>query len=106
AFGSFRFRNIATSQLKSLGVLAVAPFLCPERVGAAAARCRTLPFHARHNLRQRTSVGWQGSDGLWQGNATKFDPNGKPLSPITTGYAGALLFPYVIRKGLALERPG
>src|SRR6516164_480138 len=27
------------------------------------------------------TVGWQGQDSLWQGNATKFDPNGKPLSP-------------------------
>jgi hypothetical protein len=33
------------------------------------------------------TVGWQGQDSLWQGNATKFDPNGKPLSPITTGFA-------------------
>src|SRR5262247_4656954 len=28
------------------------------------------------------TVGWQGSDSLWQGPATKFAPNGKPLSPI------------------------
>jgi hypothetical protein len=34
------------------------------------------------------TVGWQGQDVLWQGNATKFDPNGRPLSPITTGFAG------------------
>src|SRR5262252_7559732 len=34
------------------------------------------------------TVGWQGQDSLWQGNATKFSPNGKPLSPITTGFAG------------------
>jgi streptogramin lyase len=34
------------------------------------------------------TVGWQGQDVLWQGNATKFDPNGKPLSPPTTGFAG------------------
>ena len=34
------------------------------------------------------TVGWQGRDDLWQGNATKFDPNGRPLSPITTGFAG------------------
>jgi hypothetical protein len=34
------------------------------------------------------TVGWQGQDVLWQGNATKFDPNGKPLSPMTTGFAG------------------
>src|SRR5215472_11996220 len=34
------------------------------------------------------TVGWQGSDVLWQGNATKFNPNGKPLSPITTGFRG------------------
>lgn len=34
------------------------------------------------------TVGWQAQDALWQGNATKFDPNGKPLSPITVGFAG------------------
>jgi hypothetical protein len=34
------------------------------------------------------TVGWQGSDSLWQGHATKFNPNGKPLSPITTGFTG------------------
>jgi hypothetical protein len=34
------------------------------------------------------TVGWQGQDSLWQGNASKFDPNGKPLSPITTGFTG------------------
>ena len=34
------------------------------------------------------TIGWQGQDTLWQGNATKFSPNGKPISPITTGFAG------------------
>jgi hypothetical protein len=34
------------------------------------------------------TVGWQGQDAFWQGNATKFNPNGKPLSPITTGFVG------------------
>jgi hypothetical protein len=34
------------------------------------------------------TVGWQGQDTLWQGNATKFAPNGQPLSPITTGFTG------------------
>ena len=34
------------------------------------------------------TIGWQAHDTLWQGNATKFDPNGKPLSPMTTGFAG------------------
>jgi hypothetical protein len=34
------------------------------------------------------TVGWQGQDSLWQGSATKFAPNGKPLSPITTGFTG------------------
>ena len=34
------------------------------------------------------TVGWQGQDALWQGNATKFAPNGRPLSPPTTGFAG------------------
>ena len=34
------------------------------------------------------TVGWQGSDSLWQGHATKFAPNGRPISPITTGFTG------------------
>ena len=34
------------------------------------------------------TVGWQAHDVLWQGNASKFNPNGKPLSPMTTGFAG------------------
>jgi hypothetical protein len=34
------------------------------------------------------SVGWQGQDSLWQGHATEFAPNGRPLSPITTGFTG------------------
>jgi streptogramin lyase len=34
------------------------------------------------------TVGWQGQDSLWQGNVTKFAPNGKPLSPLTTGFTG------------------
>ena len=34
------------------------------------------------------TVGWQGGDVLWQGNATKFAPNGRPLSPMTTGFVG------------------
>ena len=34
------------------------------------------------------TIGWQGSDALWQGPATKFAPNGHPLSPIITGFTG------------------
>jgi hypothetical protein len=34
------------------------------------------------------TVGWQGQDTLWQGNATKFAPNGRALSPLTTGFSG------------------
>src|SRR5215469_2436825 len=34
------------------------------------------------------TVGWQGQDSLWQGHATKFSPNGKPLSPVTAGFTG------------------
>jgi hypothetical protein len=34
------------------------------------------------------TVGWQASDSLWQGHATKFAPNGRPISPITTGFTG------------------
>ena len=34
------------------------------------------------------TVGWQGQDSLWEGHATKFAPNGQPLSPITTGFTG------------------
>jgi len=34
------------------------------------------------------TVGWQGQDSLWQGHATKFAPNGRAISPITTGFTG------------------
>jgi hypothetical protein len=34
------------------------------------------------------TVGWQGQDSLWQGHATKFAPNGRPVSPITIGFTG------------------
>jgi hypothetical protein len=33
-------------------------------------------------------VGSQASDDLWDGNLAKFSPNGKPLSPATTGFQG------------------
>jgi streptogramin lyase len=33
-------------------------------------------------------VGSQASDDLWDGNLSKFAPNGKPLSPATTGFQG------------------
>jgi hypothetical protein len=33
-------------------------------------------------------VGSQATDGLWDGNLSKFAPNGQPLSPITTGFTG------------------
>jgi streptogramin lyase len=33
-------------------------------------------------------VGSQASDDLWDGNLSKFAPNGKPLSPATTGFTG------------------
>jgi hypothetical protein len=33
-------------------------------------------------------VGSQASDDLWDGNLAKFSPNGKPLSPATTGSTG------------------
>jgi hypothetical protein len=34
------------------------------------------------------TVGWQGQDSLWEGHATKFAPNGRPISPNVTGFTG------------------
>ncbi len=34
------------------------------------------------------TVGWQGQDALWQGNVSEFAPNGRAISPITTGFTG------------------
>jgi hypothetical protein len=34
------------------------------------------------------TVGWQGQDSLWEGHATKFAPNGHPISPNITGFTG------------------
>jgi len=33
-------------------------------------------------------IGSQGGDSLWDGNLAKFAPNGRPLSPMTTGFNG------------------
>jgi hypothetical protein len=33
-------------------------------------------------------VGFQNQDALWEGNLSKFAPNGKPLSPMTFGFTG------------------
>ena len=47
-------------------------------------------FDAEGNLwvGNNFTIGWQANNSLWQGNASKFSPNGKPLSPITTGFTG------------------
>ena len=47
-------------------------------------------FDAEGNLwvGNNFTIGWQANDALWQGNASKFDPNGKPLSPITAAFSG------------------
>ena len=34
------------------------------------------------------TIGFQGQDTLWQGHLSEFAPNGRPISPITTGFYG------------------
>jgi hypothetical protein len=46
-------------------------------------------------------VGAQNVDALWDGNLSKFAPNGKPLSPMTTGFTGGGL--QGIGFGLAID---
>ena len=46
-------------------------------------------------------VGFQNQDSLWAGNLSKFAPNGRPLSPMTTGFTGGGL--EGIGFGLALD---
>ena len=38
------------------------------------------------------TIGWQARDALWQGPATKFAPNGRALSPMTTGFTGGGMY--------------
>jgi hypothetical protein len=49
-----------------------------------------MMFDSQGNLwvADNFTVGYQGQDTFWQGHITKFAPNGRPLSPITTGFAG------------------
>ena len=49
-----------------------------------------MMFDSQGNLwvSDNFTVGYQGQDTFWQGHITKFAPNGRPLSPITTGFAG------------------
>jgi streptogramin lyase len=46
-------------------------------------------------------VGFQNQDSLWAGNLSKFAPNGRPLSPVTTGFTGGGL--QGIGFGLAID---
>jgi streptogramin lyase len=46
-------------------------------------------------------VGLQNQDAMWAGNLSKFAPNGRPLSPMTTGYAGGGL--QGVGFGLAID---
>jgi hypothetical protein len=46
-------------------------------------------------------VGAQNLDALWDGNLSKFAPNGKPLSPITVGFTGGGL--EGVGYGLAID---
>ena len=55
-------------------------------IARAAKRCSTV--RATYGSAAISPIGWQAQDTLWQGNFAKFDPNGHPLSPITTGYSG------------------
>ena len=53
------------------------------------------------------TIGWQGQDRLWQGNATKFDPNGQPISPITTGFSGGgMQGAPLVRRSTRTTTPG
>src|SRR6201982_1192173 len=56
-----------------------------EAIGPAAKPCSTVRV-ACGSATISLSAGKQ--DALWQGNATKFAPNGRPLSPITTAFVG------------------
>ena len=59
-------------------------------------------------LGRRQIQGWlAGADALWQGNATKFAPNGQPLSPITTGFTGGGMQGGTFGQRLTLkDKPG
>ena len=79
------------------GSVHAVPELGAQRLGAAAqVRRRRLSRGRQGHVRQRGQpLGRRqlhgrlaGAGRLWQGNATKFAPNGKPLSPITTGFTG------------------
>jgi hypothetical protein len=49
-----------------------------------------IMFDSEGNARSGDNflVGWQGHDDLWNGNLSKFAPNDRPLSPMTTGFTG------------------
>ena len=68
-----------------------------ERVGVSAEIHRRRPECARQDeidsegnlwAGDNFIVGFQNQDALWAGNLSKFAPNGKPLSPMTTGFTG------------------
>jgi streptogramin lyase len=62
-----------------------------------------MMFDSRGNLWAGNTfiVGFQNQDALWAGNLSKFAPNGRPLSPMTTGFTGGGL--QGVGFGLAID---
>jgi streptogramin lyase len=80
----------ATPFLPYLSVAPSAWILPLKFTGGGLSGPGKLMFDSEGNLWTGVNfiVGGQSVDGLWDGNLSKFAPNGRPLSPMTTGFTG------------------
>ncbi len=93
AFYPMQKGKITASRVPFMPYLSVAPsaWVLPLKFDGGGYRAGgKAMFDSEGNLwvGDNFTVGWQAQDTLWQGNFSKFAPNGKPLSPMTTGFSG------------------
>jgi hypothetical protein len=80
----------ATPFLPYLSVAPSAWILPLKFAGGGLAGSAKVNFDSEENawINANFIIGDQGVDALWDGNLTKFASNGRPLSPVTTGFGG------------------
>jgi hypothetical protein len=80
----------ATPFMPYLGVAPSAWIMPLKFSGGGLAGSAKVMFDSEGNawIGANFLVGGQGTDALWDGNLSKFAPDGRPLSPMTTGFAG------------------
>jgi hypothetical protein len=97
-------KNLRTTPYKPYLSWAPGAWVLPLRfTGGGLSAPGRMMFDSKGNLWAGDNfiVGAQNVDALWDGNLSEFAPNGRPLSPVTTGFTGGGL--EGVGYGLAID---